>query len=80
MKSTIETAPSASRRDESGQKLLTDALNRYLVERGYSRHTMTAYVSHAGHFLRWTTVSRHDFCRLDETSTARFLQERYCRC
>jgi integrase/recombinase XerC len=82
MKSTIETAPSASRRDESGQKLLADALNRYLVERGYSRHTVTAYVSHAGHFLRWTTVSRHDFCRLDETSTARFLQDhlRHCTC
>jgi hypothetical protein len=82
MKSTIETAPATSRRDESAQKPVTDALTRYLVERGYARHTVTVYAGHAGHFLRWTTLDRNDLCPIDESRTARFLQDhlRHCKC
>jgi integrase/recombinase XerC len=82
MKSTIKPAPASRRLNGSPQQRLTDALKRYLVERGYASHTVTGYVGHAAHFLHWAGVSRFDFCRIDEDSVTWFLERHlpHCNC
>lgn len=80
MKSTTQTAPASRRIDESSQRLLTDALMRYLVERGYARPTISAYVGHAGHFLRWVKLSHLEFLQIDEKFVSQFLDNHLLHC
>lgn len=80
MNSTTQIAPASRRIDEPAQKLLTDALMRYLVERGYARQTISAYVGNAGDFLRWAKQSRLDLSRIDETIATRFLNDQLMHC
>lgn len=80
MKSTTQTTPASCRIDEPEHRLLTDALMRYLVERGYARSTVSAYVGYAGHFLRWTKLSQHDLPGIDERIVPQFLDEHLVHC
>lgn len=80
MKSTTQTAPASRRIDETSQRLLTDALMRYLAERGYARPTISAYVGHAGHLLRWTKLSHLEFLQIDEKFVTQFLDNHLLHC
>lgn len=80
MNSTTHTTPASCRIDEPEHRLLTDALMRYLVERGYARSTISNYVGYAGHFLRWTKISQHDLHGVDENLVPQFLDEHLAHC
>jgi integrase/recombinase XerC len=66
--------------DEPAQQPCTDALKRYLIERGYARNTLSAYVGYAAHFLRWTQRSGVDLRGTDETLVAQFLDDHLSHC
>ena len=57
MNSTSQIHPVPRRIDEPAQQPYTDAFDRYLIERGYARNTVRAYLGYASHFLRWTQRS-----------------------
>lgn len=80
MNSTTHTTPASCRIDEPEHRLLTDALMRYLVERGYARSTISNYVGYAGHFLRWTKISQHDLHGVDESLVHQFFDEHLAHC
>ena len=67
---------------EPAQEPCTDALKRYLIERGYARNTQGAYLSYAAHFFRWTERSGRNVHRVDETLVAQFLDDHlpHCTC
>jgi integrase/recombinase XerC len=65
---------------EPVHRAYTDALRRYLIERGHASHTVHAYLGCAGHFLRWTQRDRLDLSEVDEASAARFVDEHLPRC
>jgi len=52
MDSTIRIEPPPSLIDEPAHGPYTDALRRYLIERGHAAHTVRAYLGCAAHFLR----------------------------
>ena len=58
----------------------TDALKRYLSERGYSTHTINSYLDCSCHFLRWAERSSFDLSRMDETAVARFRDGHISHC
>jgi len=58
----------------------TEALRRYLIERGYAAQTIHTYVGCAGHFLWWTEGDRLDLSHLDEATAASFATEHLTRC
>lgn len=68
--------------DEPAQQPYTDALQRYLIERGYARNTVRAYLGYASHFLRWTQRSGLDLRRVDEALVAQFRDDHlpHCNC
>jgi site-specific recombinase XerD len=80
MNSMTQTTPASCRIDEPEHRLLTDALMRYLVERGYARSTISNYVGYAGHFLRWTKLGQHDLPGIDEGIVPQFLDEHLVHC
>jgi len=57
-----------------------DALKRYLGERGYATHTVTAYVACAGHFLQWVKRSQLAVNRIDEAAVAQFVDVHLPQC
>ena len=82
MKSTITSTSASSQIHEPEQKLLTDALMRYFVERGYARPTALSYVSYAGHFLHWIKLSHLNFFEINDRHTLQFLDDHlpHCSC
>lgn len=66
--------------DEPAQQPYTGAFKRYLTERGYARNTASAYLGHAGHFLRWIERGGLDFDQIDEVLVAQFLNDHLPRC
>jgi len=66
--------------DEPAQQPYTDAFNRYLIERGYARNTVRAYLGYASHFLRWTQRSGLDLRGVDEALVAQFLDDHLLHC
>ena len=57
MESTSQLQVVPRRVEEPGQQSCTDALKRYLIERGYARNTQCAYLGYAAHFFRWAQQS-----------------------
>lgn len=82
MNSTSQIHPVPRRIDEPVQQPYTDAFDRYLIERGYARNTVHAYLGYASHFLRWTQRSGLDLRRVDEAVVAQFLDDHlpHCNC
>jgi site-specific recombinase XerD len=80
MDSTIQIAGGPSLVDEPAHGPYTDALRRYLIERGHASHTVHAYLGCAGHFLRWTQRDRLDLNDVDEATAARFVDDHLPRC
>jgi integrase/recombinase XerC len=82
MDSTSQLQVISRRIEERPQHPGTEALKRYLTERGYARHTLVGYLGHAAHFLRWMQQGEIDVCRADELLVAQFLDEHlpHCTC
>ena len=82
MDSTVLNEPAAHLIDEPAQQPYADALDRYLIERGYARSTARAYLGHASHFLRWAQRAEVDLRSIDEMVVARFLDDHlpHCNC
>lgn len=74
----IEGAPGLV--NEPAHRAYTDALRRYLTERGHAPNTVHAYLGCAAHFLRWTQRDRLDMRHVDEAAAARFVDEHLPRC
>jgi len=68
--------------EEHAQQSGTDALKRYLTERGYARGTLGTYLGQAAHFFRWAQQSGLDVHRVDEALVAQFLDDHlpHCTC
>jgi site-specific recombinase XerD len=66
--------------EESAQQLCTDALKRYLTERGYARETIGNYLPYSAHFLKWIQRTGLDLRLVDETHTAQFLDDHLLHC
>jgi integrase/recombinase XerC len=79
MNSTTQTVPASRRIDEPAEGPFTDALTRYLAERGYARHTISTYVGYAGDFLQWAKQSRLDLPRISERMVDEFLDDHFSR-
>ena len=56
------------------------ALQRYLTERGYARHTVYAYLDGAAHFCHWAERGGFDLARANEAAIARFRDGHLRRC
>ena len=82
MDSTSQLQVIPRRIEERPQHPGTEALKRYLTERGYARHTLVGYLGHAAHFLRWMQQGEIDVCRADELLVAQFLDKHlpHCTC
>ena len=82
MDSTIRIERPPSLLDEPAHRPYTDALRRYLIERGHAAHTVHAYLGCAAHFLRWTQRERLDLRQVDEAAAARFVDHHlpHCTC
>jgi site-specific recombinase XerD len=82
MDSTSQLQVIPRRIEERPQHPGTEALKRYLTERGYARHTLEGYLGHAAHFLRWMQQGEIDVCRADELLVTQFLDEHlpHCTC
>lgn len=82
MDSTSQFQVVPCRIEEPAQQRCSDALKRYLTERGYARTTLGAYLGYAAHFFRWARQSGLDVHRVDETLVAQFLDDHlpHCTC
>jgi len=80
MESTSQLQVVPRRVEEPGQQSCTDALKRYLIERGYARNTQGAYLGYAAHFFRWAQQSGFDVYRVDEMLVAQFLDDHLPHC
>ena len=75
MDSTVCTEPASHAANEPRHRPRIDALERYLIERGYARNTVRAYLGYGSHFLQWTQRSGLDLRRVDDKVVAEFLDE-----
>ena len=57
-----------------------DAYRQRLIERGYSPHTIAAYVGGIAHFAQWAYRQRSGIRRIDEVAVARFLNYHLPHC
>ena len=73
MNSTSQYQLVPCRVDEPEHEPYADAFDRYLIERGYARDTVRAYVGYASHFLRWTQRDGLDLLGIDEAVVTQFL-------
>ena len=82
MNSTTRIGPALPLTDEPAHSWYTDALHRYLIERGYARSTVRTYARCVAHFLRWTQQDGIDLQWVDETLVMQFLDDHspHCTC
>lgn len=82
MNSTSQNQLVPCRVDEPARQPYVDAFDRYLIERGYARNTVRAYLGYASHFLRWTQRSGLVLLRVDEAVITQFLVDHlpHCNC
>ena len=82
MDSTSQLQVLPRRIEQHGQHPGTEALKRYLTERGYAPHTLLGYLGHAAHFLQWMQQGGIDACRADEMLVVQFLDDHlpHCTC
>jgi site-specific recombinase XerD len=66
--------------DENVRRQYVAALKRFLGERGYAAHTISAYLDCAAHFFQWAERSGLDLARMDETVAAHFFDGHLARC
>jgi len=79
---------SISRRDLQSDRTLdaqvlaagSEALARYLGERGYAPQTIAGYVATAAHFLHWTERSSLSGAAIDEGAVGSFLDRHIAHC
>jgi integrase/recombinase XerC len=82
MDSTFCVGPASHVVDEPTHRPCIDALERYLIERGYAWSTVRAYLGNASHLLRWTQRSGLDLSKVDEVVVTQFLGDHlpHCNC
>jgi hypothetical protein len=80
MNSTKQSQLVRRRIDEPAQEPCADAFDRYLIERGYARKTVRAYLGYASHFLQWTQRNGLDLLEIDEAVVTQFLDDHLSRC
>ncbi len=82
MDSTTDNEAVSRLIEESSQASYINAFKRYLIERGYARHTVLRYLGCADHLLRWTQQDGLDLRLVDEAVVTQFLNDHlpHCRC
>ena len=65
---------------EPAHQPYADAFDRYLIERGYARNTIRAYLGYGYHFLRWMQRNGLDLLEIDEAAVAQFRDNHLPHC
>jgi integrase/recombinase XerC len=58
----------------------TEAVRRYLLERGYAQHTISGYIASAAHFLQWSGRVGLAPERIDENAVGVFIDQHITHC
>jgi hypothetical protein len=53
----------------------TEAVKRYLLERGYAQHTISGYIASAAHFLQWSGRVGLSPEQIDENTVGVFIDQ-----
>jgi integrase/recombinase XerC len=80
MDSTTQIEPAPCLAHEPEYAPYTEALRRYLIERGHAAGTIRAYIGCGAHFLHWSQRSRLGLSHIDEATAARFVDEHLAHC
>lgn len=80
MNSTSQYQLVPRRVNEPAQQPYADAFDRYLIERGYARNTIRAYLGYGSHFLRWMQRNGLDLLEIDEAVVVEFLDDHLPHC
>lgn len=58
----------------------TEPVKRYLLERGYARHTISGYIASAAHFLQWSGRVGLAPEQIDENAVGVFIDQHIAHC